>query len=125
MSFITDTWNEWFLTCIPSASNMQPNTGSVAVTGVPARRVRSSAILAWIGRTESSKSARRRRYPSRCVASALPRSSARVLASASMVAGSYQMCGLSPGFLPTRSATTMTVRSALRAAPSSFSIQAS
>ena len=57
--FMTARWKASLRTRIPRAANRAPNTGSVAVTGVPASRARRAAILAWTGRSERWKPARR------------------------------------------------------------------
>ena len=60
-----------------------------------------------------------------CALSALLKASARAFATAGMVAGAYHRCGLAPALALLTSAALMTLRPALGAAASSFSIQGS
>ena len=84
-----------------------------------------AAILASSGFNDASNASAFLLNSALAAGSAAPNFSAMAAATTSMVFGSYQRWGLSPGCLPIRSAATVSARSGEGSAAVSFSIQGS
>ena len=84
-----------------------------------------AAILASSGFSDASNASAFFLKAACPAGSAAPNRSAIAPATACMVLGSYQRCGLSPALRPIKSAATISVRPGEGSAASSFSIQGS
>src|SRR5262249_62231454 len=104
-------------------SAIGPNTGSVAVTAAPACFAFSCATRCVTVASEERVVLSLAAYSAAWAASALLSASAIALATAGIVAGSYQRCGLSPAFRPVSWAAFTTIRFGRGAAAINFSIQ--